>query len=590
MNQDESERTRHQALAKLRSRRRRIADAEVERVLARVQKIGLSALIEPWLTSRRGRPATLTGTALLVGMFLAADQSSGKVQLVEVTDTLYFKISPHMRERLGVAWKPDSDKGFEAGYAVVRRRFHKLARACDPSPLPKNKRLDKAEVAKLEAAADQALLAENRARLILLTNSILDDSLIDARPLIDEYWDGSGSVDGTAVRAYAKGLRSKGPATATDPDAAWHVRTGDHAEHEAVAEGGKNRTGKKEGRAQFKYAYEATLAIARDPRHDGAPRPDGTPNPAVIPALVLGFALDKPGYDPGGNAIRILADVQGRGYRANFLAGDRLFNNSEPGRFQLPLRTLGYRPVFDYTEDQLGIQGGTGGANQVEGAWYCPHMPEPLIEATTDLHEQRIDPETWRYRIAARAPYRLVPKQAPDTEGFGRHQCPAAAGRVHCPLKPPLPPDHPKRHLLPIVDPAPSPVGPPKICRQDSITIPPEAGAKHAQDLAYGGEEWAKIYFRLRNSVEGINGFAKDPVHEAIEAGATRRIRGIAPASILLAFQLHHVNTRKLATWADTLEGENDEPPRRRPTRRRKSKPLGTWTPAGHLTPELQAA
>jgi hypothetical protein len=136
----------------------------------------------------------------------------------------------------------------------------------------------------------------------------------------------------------------------------------------------------------------------------------------------------------------------------------------------------------------------------------------------------------------------------------------------------------------------PSPVGRPKICKQESITIPPEAGAKHAQDLAYGSEEWAKIYFRLRNSVEGTNGYAKDPVHEAIEAGATRRIRGIAPTSILLAFQLHHTNTRKLATWADTLEGANGEPPRRRPTRRRKSKPLGTWTPAGHLDTALQSA
>jgi hypothetical protein len=183
-----------------------------------------------------------------------------------------------------------------------------------------------------------------------------------------------------------------------------------------------------------------------------------------------------------------------------------------------------------------------------------------------------------------------VPEQAPDAEGFQRHQCPAAAGRVHCSLKPPLPPDQPKRHQLPVIAPAPSPVGPPKICRQGSITIPPEAGAKHAQDLAFGSAEWAKIYFRLRNSVEGINGFAKDPVHEAIEAGATRRIRGIAPASIPLAFQLHHANRRKLATWADTLEGESGEPPRRRPTRRRTSKPLGTWTPAGHLPGELQAA
>jgi hypothetical protein len=144
--------------------------------------------------------------------------------------------------------------------------------------------------------------------------------------------------------------------------------------------------------------------------------------------------------------------------------------------------------------------------------------------------------------------------------------------------------------LIEHVEPAPSPVGLPKICRQESITIPPEAGAKHAQDLAYGSPEWAKIYFRLSNSVEGLNGYAKDPVHEAIEAGATRRIRGIAPASILLAFQLHHVNARKLATWADTLDGPNGEPPRRRPTRRRKSRPLGTWTPAGHLERELQAA
>ncbi|MBR7836403.1 hypothetical protein KDL01_24205 [Actinospica durhamensis] len=590
MSPDEFGPGRAAALEKLRAHRRRIADADVEQVTARVRSAGLDSLIEPWLTAERGRPATLTGTALLVGMFLAADEYSGKVQLVQVTDTLYFKISPRMRERLGVAANPDTDDGFEAAYAVVRRRFHRLARACDPSALPKNTRLDKAEAARIEAEADHDLLAVKRDRLIELTNLILEDSLVDARPLLDAHWDGSGSVDGTAVRAYSKGVRSKGPVTATDPDAAWHVRTGDHAEHEATTGNGEKRGGTRQGRATYKYAYEATLAIARNPLRDGAPQPDGTPEPTVIPALVLGFVLDKPGHDPGGNAIAALSDVRGRGYTPGWMAGDRLFNNSEPERFQLPLRALGYRPVFDYTAGDLGIQDGAGGAKQVEGAWYCPHMPESLVEATTELKDERIDPQTWQHRVNARAPYRLVPKQAPDQDGCQRFLCPAAAGKLHCPLKPPLPPGHPRRHLLPIVTPEPSPVDPPKICTQDSITITPEAGAKHAQDLAYGSEEWAKIYFRLRNSVEGINGFAKDPVHEAIESGATRRIRGIAPASILLAFQLHHVNTRKLATWADTLEGENGEPPRRRPTRRRKSKPLGTWTPAGHLDREPAAA
>lgn len=590
MSCDEPAAGRAGALEKLRTRRRRIADADVEHVLARVRASGIDSLIEPWLTAGRGRPATLGGAALMAGMFLVAAENSGTVQLTEVTDTLYYKISPRMRERLGIVSKPDTVDGFEAAYAVVRRRFHKLAGACDPSPLPKNKRLDKAAAARITVEADRGLLARKRERLIELTDLILEDSLVDARPLLDELWDGSGCVDGTAIRAYSRGLRSKGPVTATDPDAAWHVRTGDHADpdngHAVPGESG----GRNKNRAQHKYAFEATLAIARDPKADGVPGPDGTPDPRTVPALVLGFVLDKPGHDPGPNAIRILADVQRRGYLAGWLAGDRLFNNSEPAGFQLPLRALGYRPVFDYTKSDLGIKDGIGGAIQVEGAWYCPNMPEPLIEATVDLHAERIEETTWQQRIAARAPYRLVPKQAPDDEGFQRHQCPATAGRVHCPLKPPLPADHPRRHLLPIVDPQPAPVDPPKICHQHSITIPPEAGAKHAQDLAYGSAEWAKIYFRLRNSIEGLNGFAKDPVHEAIEAGATRRIRGIAPASILLAFQLHHANTRKLATWADTLEGENGEPPRRRPTRRRKNKPLGTWTPVGHLDRELQAA
>jgi hypothetical protein len=217
-------------------------------------------------------------------------------------------------------------------------------------------------------------------------------------------------------------------------------------------------------------------------------------------------------------------------------------------------------------------------------------MPQALIDATIDLHAERIDPAAWKARIQAREPYRLYPKAHPDAEGHQRLACPATAGKVHCPLKPPLDPTHPRRHLLPLVDPLPSPVARPKICKQGSITQSPEAGAKHAQDLDYASPQWVRIYFRLRNSVEGINGFAKDPAHEAIEAAGTRRIRGIAAQSLLLAFQLHHTNTRKIANWLDTLPGLDGTPPRRRPTRRRKTKPITAWTPAGYLTALPEAA
>ncbi|WP_326797081.1 hypothetical protein OG946_17975 [Streptomyces sp. NBC_01808] len=136
---------------------------------------------------------------------------------------------------------------------------------------------------------------------------------------------------------------------------------------------------------------------------------------------------------------------------------------------------------------------------------------------------------------------------------------------------------------LPVADPAPTPAGPHKICHQHSITLHPEAGAQHHQHLDYGSPTWQQTYFRLRNSVEAFNGFAKDTAYEAIEQPGRRRIRGIAAQSLLLAFQLAHANQRKLTRWLDTLPRPGQRP-KRRTTRRRATKPLGTWTPTGHTT------
>lgn len=66
----------------------------------------------------------------------------------------------------------------------------------------------------------------------------------------------------------------------------------------------------------------------------------------------------------------------------------------DPNEWQLPVRALGYKPVYDYRVDQLGKQAGTEGAIMVEGTWYCPSMPQDLIDATEDLYAERIDRET----------------------------------------------------------------------------------------------------------------------------------------------------------------------------------------------------
>jgi hypothetical protein len=136
-----------------------------------------------------------------------------------------------------------------------------------------------------------------------------------------------------------------------------------------------------------------------------------------------------------------------------------------------------------------------------------------------------------------------MPKENADADGYQRMMCPAEAGKAQCPIRP--------RTMgrgihLPLIDPEPSPTGPLKVGRQRTITVSPEAGAKQWQALDYGSPEWQKVYFRLRNSVEGYNGYAKNLLAEGIESAGSRRIRGIAAPTILLAFQLAHANRRKI--------------------------------------------
>ncbi|WP_327328741.1 hypothetical protein OG735_41490 (plasmid) [Streptomyces sp. NBC_01210] len=82
----------------------------------------------------------------------------------------------------------------------------------------------------------------------------------------------------------------------------------------------------------------------------------------------------------------------------------------------------------------------------------------------------------------------------------------------------------------------------------------------------------------------GLQRLREEPLGEGIEAAGSRRIRGIAAQTILLVFQLAHANRRKIKEWVETL-ALNGQRPRRRTHHRRRTKPLGSWTPTGYLAP-----
>ena len=74
-------------------------------------------------------------------------------------------------------------------------------------------------------------------------------------------------------------------------------------------------------------------------------------------ALALGMAvLHKPGHSVGRNGARALASVRDPGHPAGYLAADRAYSSAKAEDFQLPARALGYRLVFDYKNDQLGVK------------------------------------------------------------------------------------------------------------------------------------------------------------------------------------------------------------------------------------------
>ncbi len=244
---------------------------------------------------------------------------------------------------------------------------------------------------------------------------------------------------------------------------------------------------------------------------------------------------------------------------------------------------LGYDPVLDYRVDQLGVMDSYAGALQIEGGWYCPAIPQRLIDATADWQRGSIDRDEWLKRIAERQRYRLRQKESPDAEGHVRMGCPASghAPTARCDLKPTSISDRTRGRTrifltTELTD------EPPKICTQQTVTFPPTAGAKLHQRLHYGSEEWHARYGTLRNTIEGFNGTTKDGANEALGDPTRRRIRGVAAQTVFTAFLIFATNLRKITNFLERAMADDDGVQRRARVpraRRRKSKPLEAFHP-----------
>lgn len=503
-----------------------VSDETVAFAAELIDRSGKAPVIEAALAKATGRPRPLPVRAVLTALLCLA-LGDRPLFLTEATRLLFCQLSDASRALLGVTGIASGRRAFLAAYRRVRYCFGAIRSVMDPSPLPKDRRLTEDDLKAQTRPMTRAQAEAARGRLEAFLNSLIEASISVLTGDELAAYDGSTGLDATPVPLYSRGPSKRAGLSASDPDGGWYVREGDHRERE---------DDKGKPLRKISWALEATIATMA--------RPPGSP--PACPNLAIGLAVARPGEDPGGTGARVLASVAARGHKTGRLGYDRACTAALPERFHLPARALGYSPVMDYRADQLGIQASSQGALLVEGSWYCPALPEPLIAATAVLRDHATGRPAYDTQITARAAYRLKRKDGPDADGYERLSCPALGAHpgLMCPLRQASlsPRDGRAKVLQP-------PAEPPKICTQTAITIAPDVGARYRQDLPYGSPAWHKSYATLRNTIEGLNGLVKDPAHEALAQPARRRVRGIAAQSIFTALLLMAANIRKIRAW-----------------------------------------
>jgi hypothetical protein len=373
------------------------------------------------------------------------------------------------------------------------------------------------------------------------------DDLLEAS-IPDQLKDASRSlaVDWTGLESFSR-PPPRGTSDCADPEASW----------------GHRRNNLLHDQDELFFGYYLSDA-------NMAPDEHGPP----VPELARRMTASSCRHDPVPAFTPVLTAMPGHGIPLGDVLADSGYSHRVPRNWASPLRAAGAQLVQDLHPHDRGPKGAHQGAIIANGSLYCPATPRALLElgplARAATPQQAAGHDA---RTAEAARHKLGRLTASDEDGYHRVQCPAAAGKVRCPLQPSsmtLDRDRPE-----ILTP---PEHPQACCTQQTITVPPDVLAKTAQKHDYPSVAWRRSYAR-RTSAERAFATAKDPASNDITRGWCR-LMGLAPLMLFTVTLLIARNQRILAAW-DARQEENARraarglPPR---TRKRRRKTLTALT------------
>ena len=379
---------------------------------------------------------------------------------------------------------------------------------------------------------------------------ICDDLLEASVP--EQFTDASRSlaVDWTDLESFSR-PPSHGTSDCADPEASWGHR--------------KNNLLRSQDELFYGYYLSAGVMMPEE-------------NGPAAPELARRATLSSCRHDPVRAFAPVLTAMPGQGIPLGDILDDSGYAHRDAGAWAIPLRQAGAALVQDLHPHDRGPKGTHDGAIIANGNLYCPQTPRPLLElgplARTATREQAAGHDR---KTAELARYKLGRLTSDDQDGYHRVQCPAAMGKIRCPLRPAsmtLDRDRPQ-----ILQP---PEHPQACCAQQTITVPPDVLAKTAQKHDYPSAAWRRSYARRTGAERGF-ATAKDPATNDISRGWCR-LMGLPPLMLFVTTLLIARNQRILHAW-NTRQEETQRraaaglPPKTRKRRRKTLAGLAAGPP-----------
>ena len=377
----------------------------------------------------------------------------------------------------------------------------------------------------------------------------LCDDLLEAS-IPEEFKDASTSlaVDWTDVETFSR-PPSRGTSDCADPEASWGHRSG----------GGPGQD------SELFFGYYASAATMMREEH-------GPP----VPELARRMTVCSCRHDPARALVPVLTAMPGARHPARRHPVRLRLRPPRRRRLGPPAPAVRRAAGPGPAPLDRGPRGTHHGAIIANGNLYCPATPRTLLELAplardatpeqADAHDQQTA-ETARYKLG-----RIT---SDDADGYHRVACPAAMGKIRCPLRPAsMTLDRNRPEILT------PPEHPPACCQQQTITVPPDVAAKTRQKHDYPSKPHRRSYAR-RTGAERTFSTAKDPASNNIAHGWTR-LMGLTPLTLWLACLLAVRNQRILTAWDarqadDARRAAAGLPPK---TRRRRRKTLASLAAA----------